>query len=104
MFIHFSNLDDLITFPASGEHGALFPIVNINWLTVEARVIPIAEAARLLLWRLFLIHSLDLTLRLIILLLLLLFLLFRGGSFSAAGVNVGRDIDICFLLGLLSHW
>ena len=103
MFIHLSNLDDLITFPARGQHGALCPVVNINGLTVEARVIPIAEAACLLLWWLFLIHCLDLTLRLIIL-LLLLFLLFGGGSFSTAGVDVGCDIDICFLLWLLSHW
>ena len=45
MIVQGRNLDDLLTLPASCEHRALLPIVDINGLFVEVLVVLTAEVA-----------------------------------------------------------
>lgn len=47
VFVQWKNLNHLLTFPASSQDRALFPIVNVNWFFVEIFVIVTAKVARL---------------------------------------------------------
>ena len=45
MIVQGRNLDDLLTLPASCEHGTFLPIVDINGLFVEVLIVLTAEVA-----------------------------------------------------------
>lgn len=45
MFLNLLDLDHLVAFPASGEHRTLFPVVDVQGLLVEARVLSATEVA-----------------------------------------------------------
>ena len=48
MVIQARDLNDLLTLPASHQHGALSPVVNIYRILVEILVISVTEVANLL--------------------------------------------------------
>jgi hypothetical protein len=101
VLVHLLNLDYLVTLPTRSQHRALLPIMNINWLTVEAGIVSATKVACLLLWRLLLVHGLNLALRLLLLLWLLgrcLFLCCACRALRALGINICADIDLLVLL------
>lgn len=42
---HELDLDDLLALPTSSQHGALLPVVNIDWLRIECLVVSPTEVA-----------------------------------------------------------
>ena len=68
VLVHLLDLDDLVTLPTRRQHWTLLPIVNVDGLIVEARIVSATKVACLLFWRLLLVHSLYLCLMLLLLL------------------------------------
>lgn len=102
MLVHLLDFNDLVTLPTRRQHRALLPIVNIDRLSVKTRIVPIAKTACLLLWCLFRIKVLNLSLwRFILLLNRFLSFLFTCRSFSTLRIDVCSDINFGLLLGLL---
>ena len=111
VLVHLLDLDDLVTLPTRRQHWTLLPIMNVDGLTVEARIVSAAKVACLLFWRLLLVHGLYLCLMLLLLLkwwLLdwCLFLSCACGALCTLRVNICADVyDFLVLwLFLLVLW
>ena len=50
MFVERGNLDDLLTLPACGEHGTLFPVMDVNRLFIKVLVVCAAKIADFLIY------------------------------------------------------
>jgi len=98
VLIQLLHLDYLLALPARRQHGALFPVVNVNWFRIERGVIPIAESANVLIWWLLFVKFLFLLLLRLLLLLASLLLSFTFRSFR---VNVCCDINLGFLISFV---
>lgn len=93
MLMHLLNFDDLVTFPASQQHGTFFPVMDVDRLWVERWVMSVAETANLFIVQLRFRLSLHRFFPLLLLWLL---------PFCTTRVNVGWHLHLWLLL-LLWH-
>lgn len=91
MLICLLNFDYLLTFPTCYKHWALFPIVDINWLTVETLIISTTKATCLFIlsWK-------------IILLIVLLYLFNLAFFLLSICITIGFFLNLWF--GSWSNW
>lgn len=92
-------LDHLLTLPTRRQHGALLPVVNIDWFCIEWRIVSTAESAHILIGFFLFIRFLFFLLLTLLLLLLASFL--RTFNFGTFGINIRGNVDFGFLIGLV---
>ena len=92
MLLYILHLDDLLTFPAVGEHWAFLPVVDVYWFLVECWIRFVTKSALCIVF--------------LLLFLLLVFLLLLCCFLRLLGVPLFGSLlaDVCLNYLLLLNW